>query len=125
MAKQSIDRRDFHKFTSAALGGLAAGAMLGCSKGGGGAGGDAAVAKGRRKAIPILMKAAAPARSSPKSAMDGRRHLDRASLFGFFGRHFSPLETAQITSPKPFRRFPSRFPRRKAGKWVDVWEAIV
>ena len=32
MAEHSIDRRDFHKLTSAALGGLAAGAVLGCSK---------------------------------------------------------------------------------------------
>ena len=35
MAKQSIDRRDFHRLTTAALGGLAAGAVLGCKKGGG------------------------------------------------------------------------------------------
>jgi hypothetical protein len=35
MTKRSFDRRDFHKLTSAAIGGLAAGAMLGCSKGGG------------------------------------------------------------------------------------------
>jgi len=41
MAEHSIDRRDFHKLTSAALGGLAAGAVLGCKKGGG----DTAVAK--------------------------------------------------------------------------------
>jgi hypothetical protein len=32
MDKQSIDRRDFHKLTTAALGGLAAGAVLGCAK---------------------------------------------------------------------------------------------
>src|SRR5215510_6070483 len=32
MAHKSIDRRDFHKLTTAALGGLAAGAMLGCGK---------------------------------------------------------------------------------------------
>lgn len=32
MAQQSFDRRDFHKLTTAALGGLAAGAVLGCSK---------------------------------------------------------------------------------------------
>ncbi len=35
MVKQSIDRRDFHKLTTAALGGLAAGAVLGCGKKGG------------------------------------------------------------------------------------------
>jgi hypothetical protein len=45
MAQQSLDRRDFHKLTTAALGGLAAGAMLGCSKNGGGpAGGETTVA---------------------------------------------------------------------------------
>ena len=32
MAQQSFDRRDFHKLTTAALGGLAAGAVLGCAK---------------------------------------------------------------------------------------------
>jgi hypothetical protein len=32
MAQQSFDRRDFHKLTTAALGGLAAGAVLGCGK---------------------------------------------------------------------------------------------
>jgi hypothetical protein len=32
MAQHSLDRRDFHKLTTAALGGLAAGAVLGCSK---------------------------------------------------------------------------------------------
>lgn len=31
MAGRELDRRDFHKLTSAALGGLAAGAVLGCS----------------------------------------------------------------------------------------------
>src|SRR5262245_38022285 len=31
MTHRPIDRRDFHKLTTAALGGLAAGAMLGCS----------------------------------------------------------------------------------------------
>jgi hypothetical protein len=36
MALRQIDRRDFHKLTSAALGGLAAGAMLGCGKSGDG-----------------------------------------------------------------------------------------
>jgi hypothetical protein len=30
----AIDRRDFHKLTTAALGGIAAGAVLGCQKGG-------------------------------------------------------------------------------------------
>ncbi len=42
--QRPFDRRDFHKLTTAALGGLAAGAVLGCNKGGGGAGGDTAVA---------------------------------------------------------------------------------
>jgi len=32
MAQQSFDRRDFHKLTTAALGGLATGAVLGCGK---------------------------------------------------------------------------------------------
>src|SRR5882757_7326852 len=45
MAQRPFDRRDFHKLTTAALGGLATGAMLGCRKGGGGAGSDTAVAK--------------------------------------------------------------------------------
>ena len=36
MAERPFDRRDFHKLTSAAIGGLAAGAILGCSGGGGG-----------------------------------------------------------------------------------------
>jgi hypothetical protein len=31
MRNQRLDRRDFHRLTTAALGGLAAGAMLGCS----------------------------------------------------------------------------------------------
>ena len=31
-----LDRRDFHKLTSAAIGGLAAGSLLGCGKSGGG-----------------------------------------------------------------------------------------
>src|SRR5262245_9979414 len=35
MAERPIDRRDFHKLTSAAIGGLAAGALLGCNQGGG------------------------------------------------------------------------------------------
>jgi hypothetical protein len=30
-----LDRRDFHKLTTAAIGGLAAGSLLGCNKGGG------------------------------------------------------------------------------------------
>jgi len=33
MKKQMINRRDFHKLTSAALGGIAAGAVLGCGGG--------------------------------------------------------------------------------------------
>ncbi|HEY2415037.1 MAG TPA: hypothetical protein VGI40_22525 [Pirellulaceae bacterium] len=41
MTKRQFDRRDFHKLTSAALGGLAAGSMLGC----GGKSGGGAVAK--------------------------------------------------------------------------------
>jgi hypothetical protein len=50
MSERNIDRRDFHKLTTAALGGLAAGAILGCNKPGGGAGGtapagDTAIAK--------------------------------------------------------------------------------
>src|SRR5438094_6342705 len=45
MAQRPLDRRDFHKLTTAALGGLATGAMLGCSKGDGGAGSDTTVAK--------------------------------------------------------------------------------
>jgi hypothetical protein len=32
MASRRLDRRDFHKLTSAALGGLAAGSILGCGK---------------------------------------------------------------------------------------------
>ncbi len=37
MAERHLDRRDFHKLTSAALGGLAAGSILGCGgKSGGG-----------------------------------------------------------------------------------------
>ena len=40
MDKRHIDRRDFHKLTTAALGGLAAGSLLGC-KPQGGAGGTA------------------------------------------------------------------------------------
>jgi hypothetical protein len=36
MAERPFDRRDFHKLTSAAIGGLAAGAILGCNPGGGG-----------------------------------------------------------------------------------------
>src|SRR5262245_18277369 len=32
MPQQSFDRRDFHKLASAALGGLAAGAVIGCGK---------------------------------------------------------------------------------------------
>ena len=44
MAERPFDRREFHKLTSAALGGLAAGAVLGCSGSGGGGpkGGDKA-----------------------------------------------------------------------------------
>ena len=34
MKDRAIDRRDFHKLTTAALSGIAAGAMLGCRKGG-------------------------------------------------------------------------------------------
>jgi hypothetical protein len=34
MAERSLDRRDFHKLTAAALGGLSAGAMAGCSRSG-------------------------------------------------------------------------------------------
>ena len=34
MKDRAIDRRDFHKLTTAALGGIAAGAVLGCRKGG-------------------------------------------------------------------------------------------
>src|SRR5436190_16973134 len=50
MAERSLDRRDFHKLTTAALGGLATGAMLGCNRPGGGKAGaspagDTAVAK--------------------------------------------------------------------------------
>jgi hypothetical protein len=42
----SLDRRDFHRLTAAALSGLASGAVLGCGKSGdGGRPGDAAVAK--------------------------------------------------------------------------------
>ena len=33
MTKRAIDRRDFHKLTTAALGGIAAGAVLGCGGG--------------------------------------------------------------------------------------------
>ena len=44
MVKRHFDRRDFHKLTTAALGGLAAGAMLGCGNKGGGAGGPTTVA---------------------------------------------------------------------------------
>src|SRR6185369_17683680 len=36
MTQRRLDRRDFHKLTSAALGGLAAGSILGCGKSGGG-----------------------------------------------------------------------------------------
>jgi len=36
MAERPFDRRDFHKLTSAAIGGLAAGAILGCGQEGGG-----------------------------------------------------------------------------------------
>ena len=36
MAERPFDRRDFHKLTSSAIGGLAAGAILGCNPGGGG-----------------------------------------------------------------------------------------
>lgn len=32
MSESSLDRRDFHRLTSAALGGLAAGALLGCNQ---------------------------------------------------------------------------------------------
>lgn len=32
MAANSLDRRDFHKLTAAALGGLAAGSVLGCTR---------------------------------------------------------------------------------------------
>jgi len=42
MDKRHIDRRDFHKLTTAALGGLATGSLLGC-KPQGGAGGPAPV----------------------------------------------------------------------------------
>src|SRR6476646_6612204 len=35
MSERHFDRRDFHKLTSAALGGLAAGSVFGCSKSGG------------------------------------------------------------------------------------------
>src|SRR5687767_6776842 len=35
MDERTLDRRDFHKLTTAALGGLAAGAVLGCNKPGG------------------------------------------------------------------------------------------
>jgi hypothetical protein len=41
MDQRHIDRRDFHKLTTAALGGLAAGSLLGCNKPQGGAGGPA------------------------------------------------------------------------------------
>lgn len=44
MAKHSMDRRDFHKLTAAAMGGLAAGSILGCSsepQGGDGSGVEA------------------------------------------------------------------------------------
>ena len=34
MKDRAIDRRDFHKMTTAALSGIAAGAVLGCRKGG-------------------------------------------------------------------------------------------
>jgi hypothetical protein len=42
MAHRPLDRRDFNKLTTAALGGLAAGAMLGCSPDPAGPGGQAA-----------------------------------------------------------------------------------
>ena len=37
MERKPLDRRDFHKLTAAAMGGLAAGAMLGCQPGPAGA----------------------------------------------------------------------------------------
>jgi hypothetical protein len=40
MANSNLDRREFHKLTAAALGGLASGSLLGC-----GQGGETAVAK--------------------------------------------------------------------------------
>jgi hypothetical protein len=50
MDRRQLDRRDFHRLTTAALGGLAAGSVLGCNQKGpaGGTtptGGDAAIAK--------------------------------------------------------------------------------
>jgi hypothetical protein len=48
MAQRQLDRRDFNKLSAAALGGLAAGAMLGCGKGapdGKASGGGETVAK--------------------------------------------------------------------------------
>jgi hypothetical protein len=39
MSERQFDRRDFHKLTSAALGGLAAGSVFGCSKSGDGSAG--------------------------------------------------------------------------------------
>src|SRR5262245_46122873 len=46
MDERELDRRDFHKLTTAALGGLAAGAVLGCSKPGGNLAGKPAAGEG-------------------------------------------------------------------------------